>query len=208
MEGLRVIAGTLKGRIIHKPKDLRVRPATHKTREAIFDILAESVQGARVLDCFAGAGSYGIEAISRGAAHATFVEINRDTAACLNRTITELNIAGRTTVHTGDIRIHLRKMARDGLRPDLVFLDPPFIEHYFRMLLENPHLACVLAPGALAVLEYPRPLEQVILPLAAARGYQVQDLRSYGQVGVAFMGRLKEPPPPPLYPSSRKEPDP
>ena len=189
---LRVVAGTLRGRRIRQPGDGRVRPVVHKTRDAIFNILAEKVQDARILDCFAGSGSYGIEAISRGAREACFIELNRHTAGVLQHSLEELDIAGQATVLRGDFRLHLKKLARDGHVFDIVMLDPPFLLSFYKKLLSHPSLPGVFAPDALGVLEFPRPQLKEIHQFVADNGFVIIETRFYGQVGISFL----EPPAP------------
>ncbi|HXG01311.1 MAG TPA: RsmD family RNA methyltransferase, partial [Bacteroidota bacterium] len=89
---MRVISGEYRGRILKSVNTLLVRPATDRVKQTIFDVLSTrlDLEGAIVLDLFAGSGSLGIEALSRGAAHATFVETNRDAARCIRQNLTAL----------------------------------------------------------------------------------------------------------------------
>jgi 16S rRNA (guanine966-N2)-methyltransferase len=114
---LRVVAGRFKGRTLHAPRGTSVRPTSDKVRGAIFNVLGD-VEGLRVLDLFAGTGALGIEALSRGAADAGFVDT--DTAP-VERNLDAIGVA--TTVHRGDA---LRFLANADDRYDLVFLDPPY----------------------------------------------------------------------------------
>lgn len=126
---MRVIAGLYKGRRIRTVEDLSVRPATDRVKQTLFDMLANriSLEGARVLDLFAGSGSLGIEALSRGAAHATFVESNEEAARIIEHNLTTLGCEGLADVHDMDALDYVRN-ARGTY--DLVFADPPYgFEH-------------------------------------------------------------------------------
>ena len=114
---MRVVAGELKGRTLHAPKGQGIRPTSDKVRGAIFNVL-QDVEGAHVLDLFAGTGALGIEALSRGAADVTFVDA--DTAAA-ERNLASLGI--EATVQRRDV---LRFLESDDGRYDLVFADPPY----------------------------------------------------------------------------------
>jgi len=184
---IRIVAGTLRGRRIHQPKDERVRPVVHKTRDAIFNILQDKVEGARILDCFSGSGSYGIEAISRGAKEAYFIEINRHTAGLIKKSLEDLEIADQGTILRGDFRLHLRKLARDGQRFDIVMLDPPFLVSFYKKLLSNPALPQIFAQWGIGVLEYPRPQEKEIHQFVRENGFTIIETRVYGQVGISFL---------------------
>ncbi|MGI8748968.1 MAG: 16S rRNA (guanine(966)-N(2))-methyltransferase RsmD, partial [Thermoleophilaceae bacterium] len=120
---MRVVAGTHRGRRLHRPPGLGTRPTSDRVREALFSMLADNVTGARVLDLFAGSGALGIEALSRGAARAVFVESSRSTVETVQRNLSELGLDAR--VHRRDALSYLRG-AGGSSHYDLVFLDPPY----------------------------------------------------------------------------------
>ncbi len=121
---IRIIAGEFKGRRLQTPAGDAVRPTADRVREAWFSIMQRSIRGARVLDLFAGSGALGLEALSRGAVAADFVERHRRSLAALHANITALHVAERTVVHRRDA---LRFVER--LQPghyDVAFADPPY----------------------------------------------------------------------------------
>jgi 16S rRNA (guanine(966)-N(2))-methyltransferase RsmD len=118
---MRVVAGRYRGRTLHAPKGASTRPTSDKVREALFSVLGD-VEGVRVLDLFAGSGALGIEALSRGAAEATFVDSDQRAAAAIRRNLDELGVAA-ATVRRRDVLAFLR--SADG-QFDLVFADPPY----------------------------------------------------------------------------------
>ena len=122
---MRVIAGLYKGRILKTVQDLSVRPATDRVKQTIFDMLTNRIEfeGARVLDLFAGSGSLGIEALSRGAAHVTFVELNPDAQMFIERNIEMLGCEEASLVVSMDAMQFLR---RSQEHYDLIFADPPY----------------------------------------------------------------------------------
>jgi 16S rRNA (guanine966-N2)-methyltransferase len=121
---MRIIAGEFRGRRLRPPPDRRVRPTADRVREAWFSIIGPAVPGARVVDFFAGSGALGLEALSRGAVHATFVELGTPSLAALRHNIAELGLEDRTAVRRGDA---LRFAARlDVSAFDLAFADPPY----------------------------------------------------------------------------------
>ena len=122
---MRVIAGEAKGRPLVAAKGGGTRSATDRIRETLFAILAQRVEGARVLDLFAGAGTLGIEALSRGADHATFVERAPEALAALRRNLATTKYDDRALVVRSDV---LGFLAGDIGRYDLVFCDPPFAD--------------------------------------------------------------------------------
>jgi 16S rRNA (guanine966-N2)-methyltransferase len=122
---MRVISGRYKGRRLKAPTWEGLRPTSDKLRETLFNILAPRVEGARVLDGYAGTGAVGIEAISRGAAHVTFVEKNRRAAALIAANLKECGIERGYTIQCAEV-----VAALDALRAadvfDLILLDPPY----------------------------------------------------------------------------------
>ena len=123
---MRVIGGTARGTRLTAPPSRIVRPTPDRMRESIFNILAERVVGARVLDLFAGTGSPGIEALSRGAAACTFVEKERICLAALRVNLERTHLADRATVITRDAFRCLAALAKTGAAFDLIFVDPPY----------------------------------------------------------------------------------
>lgn len=120
----RIVSGIWRGRRLIVPRDSRVRPTAERVREAWLSILMPELPGARVLDLYAGSGALGLEAISRGAAHATFVDTSADSLVALHANIATLGAGERSTVLRADA---LRFVA--GLEPlafDIALADPPF----------------------------------------------------------------------------------
>jgi 16S rRNA (guanine(966)-N(2))-methyltransferase RsmD len=149
---MRVVAGDLGGRVLRAPHGAATRPTSEKVREAVFAILPD-VAGARVLDVFAGSGAVGIEALSRGAAHATFVDSGRAALAAVRANLAALGVpADRATVHAGDAV----GFARAAGGPfELVFVDPPYASDLaVRVATALP--AAALAAGATVVVEHDR----------------------------------------------------
>ena len=155
---MRIIAGSRKGHSIAAPKGLDTRPTSDRVREAVFDIVAAWVEGADILDLFAGSGAMGLEALSRGAARAVFVE--GDPAACrtIERNLDKLGLHGE--VRCADV---LATIANERRRYDLVFCDPPYAERDHEALAR--YLPGLLADGGLLVFETAAKVEPD-LPLA------------------------------------------
>jgi 16S rRNA (guanine(966)-N(2))-methyltransferase RsmD len=147
---MRVSGGELRSREIHVPGGRAVRPTPGRVREALFSIVGERVRDARVLDLFAGTGAIGFEALSRGAAHATFVEAHASTAARIRDTAKRLGVADRATV----VAATAERAARTLAGPfDFVYADPPFAAGPPATTLEELHVRGVIVPGTLVVYE-------------------------------------------------------
>jgi 16S rRNA (guanine966-N2)-methyltransferase len=154
MATIRIVAGERRGHRLAVAGHGGVRPTSEKVREAVFDVLG-SVDGDVVLDLFAGSGALGLEALSRGAARATFVEAERSAARILRQNISALQYVDRSRVIVADHGAAVRRMVEDGEVCDLLFLDPPY-----RMLPRvvaglRPFLPSVLAPDGRLVIEGP-----------------------------------------------------
>ena len=145
---MRVIAGEFKGRRLKPPKWGGIRPTSDKLRETLFNILAPRIAGARVLDAYAGTGALGLEALSRGAAHATFVEKDRRAAGLIEENAHVCGLKGGYTIACGDFMTWRGGAA--GIF-DLILLDPPYDIRDVQRVLERA--AGLLSPGGLLVLE-------------------------------------------------------
>ena len=167
---MRVVAGLYRGRRLVAPPGDATRPTSDRVRESLFSVLGPSVEGARVLDLFAGSGALGIEALSRGAAAAVFVDRAPAAIKAVRANLHALGI--EADVRRLEARLALRAASARSEAYDLIFLDPPYrrAAELGRALSEA--LPAVLAPGARVVTESDRrePLE-VALPVTDERRY-------------------------------------
>jgi 16S rRNA (guanine966-N2)-methyltransferase len=160
---MRIIAGSRKGHKIHAPKGLNTRPTADRVREAAFNLIGP-VDGATVLDLYAGSGAMGLEALSRGAASAVFVEADRDAARAIDRNLDRLRLTGATVLRQ-DVRTALAGESGARRRYDLVLIDPPYDQWEDLESRLAPYLTTVLAPDGLLVVETSSRVEPQ-LPLA------------------------------------------
>ena len=149
---MRIIAGSLKGRRLDAPKWEGLRPTSGKLRETLFNVVAPRIAGAIVLDGYAGSGSVGIEALSRGAAHVTFVERDRRAVALIEANLEHCGVTDRYAIIRARFAGNERPPA--GHRFDLVFLDPPYGATELAAALEAA--GPLIAGGALLILEHAR----------------------------------------------------
>lgn len=138
---MRITAGEHRGRRLRSPKGWGTRPTSDLLRQAIFNVVGARVACARVLDLFAGTGALGVEALSRGAAEATFVEQDRAALASLRANLADLRLSARARILPRDALAVLTALARAGERYDCVFLDPPYAGDLALQCVER------LAPG-------------------------------------------------------------
>jgi 16S rRNA (guanine966-N2)-methyltransferase len=147
---MRVIAGEAKGRTLVAPRGGVTRAATDRIRETLFAIVEPELDGARVLDLFAGAGTLGIEALSRGAARATFVERGAEAVKALRRNLESTNFGARSEVVVANVIAYLDSRPRGPF--DVVFCDPPFADvGIAEATLGHEGLRAAVAPDGLVV---------------------------------------------------------
>ena len=167
---MRIIAGSRKGARIFAPKGVETRPTADRAREAAFNLVGP-VDGASVLDLFAGSGAMGLEALSRGAASATFVERDRLAADTIARNVDKLGLAGATVLRDDAARV-LAGDAAAGRRYDLVLVDPPYRMLAGLLPTLAVYLPSVVAPDGLVVVESDaREEPELPLPKRTSRRY-------------------------------------
>jgi 16S rRNA (guanine966-N2)-methyltransferase len=182
---VRIVGGVLRGRPIATPRDQSIRPTADRVRQAMFDILnhgiADSaIEGARVLDLFAGTGALAFEALSRGAASAVLVDESAEARALMRETIVALGLAGRTRI--------LRRDATqlglvEAIEPaTLVFLDPPYGKGLGERALASAIAGGWIARGAVIVLE-----EEATAPVSPGPGIERIDERNWGGTKALFL---------------------
>ena len=171
LPSMRVVAGDLRGRRIEAPTSDATRPTTDKVREAVFNSLRslDVVEGARVLDLYAGTGAMGIEALSRGASHCVFVERDRDALAVLKKNISALGLSDRSTV----LAVDAMTVAARQPDIDLLIADPPYGFTQWRELIVD-------ADAAVVVLESDRAVGEI-------EGWDTIREKKYGRTHVAFL---------------------
>jgi 16S rRNA (guanine966-N2)-methyltransferase len=181
---MRIVGGRLGGRTLAAPKSQAIRPTSDRLRESLFNILAHSygdpVTGARVLDLFAGTGALGLEAMSRGAAFALFIDDGAEARALLRQNVEALGLGGVT-------RIFRRNATRLGaVHPntpfDLVFLDPPYRQGLAEAALASLRDGGWLAPGGLIIVE-----EAADAAFAPPEGFAEAERRRYDDTELAFL---------------------
>jgi 16S rRNA (guanine966-N2)-methyltransferase len=181
---LRVIAGTHKRRALKTPAGLGTRPTAGRVREALFSILG-NLEGLCVLDLYAGSGALGIEALSRGASFAVFVESDRAALACIRENLAELGLESRALVLSNRVeRLPVARLIEGGGTVDLVFCDPPWAD-VDQAAASIPHLLSAMSESAQVALEHPqgRALE--------LEGFVRDQQRRWGDTGVSFFSRIR-----------------
>ena len=174
---MRIIGGQFRSRIIEMPKGAEIRPTQDRVRESVFNILAD-VNGRRVLDLFAGSGAYGLEALSRGADHATFVENNSRCLLTIEANVNSLAIPeSRYKIMRSSAYMSLSRFDNDGDKFDIVFIDPPYHKDMAKKCLRYIDYYDILSPIGLVVVEHFRTdsLETELDNLAPGKTYKYGD---------------------------------
>jgi 16S rRNA (guanine966-N2)-methyltransferase len=185
---MRIIAGQRRGHKIDGPRDEVTRPTSDFVREAIFNLLGDSIVDRVAIDLYAGTGALGLESLSRGASRAIFVELNRDNVALIHRNIATLRYEDRTRVHLADARRWARSFEPAEDTPLAVFLDPPYREyenHPERVRQTLEHLVERLPVESILVVESRSGLDDAVLP-----DIDAWDIRKYGGTQVAILNGM------------------
>ncbi len=151
---VRVISGKLKGRKLFSVRGLNLRPTSDRVKEAIFDILQDQIQEKKVLDLFAGTGALGIEALSRGATRAVFIEENTASLGALRRNIEACRLGGEVEVLAREVNGGIRFLESRGESFEVIFLDPPYGKGLARKTIESLAKSPIAAPGGLIIAEH------------------------------------------------------
>jgi 16S rRNA (guanine966-N2)-methyltransferase len=181
---MRVVGGRLRGRVLKSPQSQAIRPTADRLRESLFNILVHAyddpIDGARVLDLFAGTGALGIEALSRGAAFALFVDDGVEARALLRGNVEALGLGGSSKVYRRDAT---RLGPAHPMQPfSLVFADPPYGKGLAEKALASARDGGWLAPGALAAVE-----EATSASFTAPQGFEELERRTYDDTEFVFL---------------------
>jgi len=176
---IRIISGAFGGRKIEAPDNDRTHPMSERIRNALFNSIGDEIEGANVLDAFAGTGAVGLEALSRGAKTALFVEKDRIAQKILAKNITGLGVEERATIIRTTVHNWLE--TADVPRFNLIFADPPYHDPQFSTVTK---LFDLLLPNGLMVLSHPGRGEA-----PTKLGIVVVDNRSYGNASLTFYRR-------------------
>ena len=179
---MRVITGSARGCRLVTPEGLDVRPTGEKVKEGIFSSIQFEIEGAYVLDLFAGSGQLGIEALSRGAAHGVFIDSSARSLRCVNENLRNTKLTHMAEVINRDSYDYIRLTAQTF---DIIFLDPPYRYGHIRKLL--PLAAAKLKDDGSIICEYEKEAEQPEAP----EGLTLKKIYSYGRINTAV---FKKPP--------------
>lgn len=180
---MRIVGGEFRGRALETPRSSAIRPTSDRTREAVFNVIAHTypdrLEGARVLDLFAGTGALGLEAISRGASHCLFIEETAEGRGLIRTNVEAFGLQGRTKIFRRDAA----SLGKAGtIAPfNLVFADPPYGKGLAERAIAEAIAGGWLLPNALVIVE-----EAASSPFNPPAELSVADRRDYGDTTVTF----------------------
>jgi 16S rRNA (guanine(966)-N(2))-methyltransferase RsmD len=191
---MRITGGSLRGRLLRAPLGKATRPTSSKVREAVFNIAGDGIVDARVLDLYAGSGAMGIEALSRGAVFAAFVESSAAAVRAILGNLDDLELDDRAVVVRGSVTDGLQRLSETEEKFRLVFADPPYAGRGAEETLTAVAASGVLAPGSLVIVEHTKrqELSAEFGPLTLVSSHRYGDTVvsvyafSGGQTGRAF----------------------
>jgi len=188
---LRVCSGTAKGKMLKSPRVTGVRPTSARVRQAIFSALADRIGGSSILDLYAGTGAIGIEALSRGAAEAVFVELSPKCVRTIKENLELTGFSHEATIFKGDVLKVLPGLARQNRKFDVILADPPYdvkrrkggkkslVEKTLKALVESD----ILRSNSLVVAEHPDLQPGLEIP----EGLRLLSVRKYGDTVVSIL---------------------
>lgn len=183
---LRIISGELKGKRLFSPKGVKIRPTADRIRESIFNILAPRIPDSVVLDLFAGTGALGIEALSRRASFAIFIDSDKEALAVIEKNVSACRLQGRVKIIRADIVKNNAALKNVYPPVDLVFMDPPYNKNLIKPALINLSASRFLQKNALIIIEHAM---TETLP-EYVEEYTLSDQRRYGKTLVSFLNYM------------------
>ena len=153
---MRVIAGKARRLLLVSPEGKNTRPTTDRIKETLFNMLQNDVYDSEFLDLFSGCGGIGIEALSRGAKHATFVEYERKALACIRTNLEKTKLAEQSTVLPMEVTYAVSRLEKQGRCFDIIYADPPYGKGYEEKLASQIAASTIVKPGTLLIFESSR----------------------------------------------------
>ncbi len=180
---MRVVAGIAKGRRLKSVRGQKTRPTADRVKESLFSILGDKVSQGRFLDLYAGSGAIGIEALSRGAPRAVFVDNSRAAAQVLRGNLERVGLSQLAEVHVQDVRRAIAALANRGLEFGCIFMDPPYVQDKVMETLVAVDKTGLAGANTLVIVEHSRK-ERVAEKVGSLERIRVQ---TYGETEISFL---------------------
>jgi 16S rRNA (guanine(966)-N(2))-methyltransferase RsmD len=158
---MRIVAGKFRGRKLKGPEGMDLRPTSDRLKQTLFNIIGPRVIGAAVADVFAGSGAIGLEALSRGAREAVFIDSDRAAVRLIRRNLALCGVTSGCRILHGDVFAQLRMLGREGFKAEIIFFDPPYEWGPYGDLVEVPFKSGVACEESLVIVEHHR---KAVLP--------------------------------------------
>ncbi|PHS32042.1 MAG: 16S rRNA (guanine(966)-N(2))-methyltransferase RsmD [Alkaliphilus sp.] len=184
---MRIIAGSAKGRKLITPKNYDVRPTLDRVKESLFSMIQNYIADSVVVDLFAGTGNLGIEALSRGAKTAYFVDNNRKSIDMIEQNLIKTKLKENAVILKADIIIGIEKLRFKNIKADLIFADPPYVNENILLLLHKISDLVILSVDGLLILEHDK---KYSIPTVVGNLVQWKK-NEYGNTSITIF-RLKE----------------
>lgn len=179
---MRIIGGQARGRAIVAPPGEKTRPTQDYVRESLFNIIRWDIEGAKVLDLFAGTGALSLESVSRGAASAVMIDMDRAACECIKKNMETTRLKDRCRLISRDYRQALKALEAEGERFDVVFIDPPYRMENTGEMCAELYDRNLLSPEAMLLVEHRRGMAPLIDPR-----FEAFDQRNYGDTQITFV---------------------
>ena len=180
---MRIITGSAKGAKLKAPQGLDTRPTADRVKESVFNILGDIVVDANVLDLFAGTGNLGLEALSRGAKRAVFIDQGSESISIIKENANHTKLVEQTEIYRNDVLRALDKFVQTGRSFDLLFCDPPYKKGFVQAVLEKLDNNSIMAPNGIVVIEHSRH-EPII---DEWKNLQLRRTERYGATLISFL---------------------
>lgn len=177
---MRVISGTCKGRRLTPIQGQKIRPTADRTKESLFNILGSKVRQSNILDLFAGTGALGIEALSRGAEQATFIDLHTNV---IHENLRLCRLEKKAAVICRDLTKTSSLFIPDGSKFDLVFMDPPYGKKYVGQVLDNNSFVHLLKDDSIIIAEH----SQKERPLASSEKFEIYRQKKHSKTLLSFI---------------------
>jgi 16S rRNA (guanine(966)-N(2))-methyltransferase RsmD len=185
---MRIIGGEARGRRLFSPRASTVRPTANRVKDAFFNIIG-SIDGKTFLDLFAGTGSMGLEALSRGALRAMFIENNPALVDAITRNISACGFDGRSGILRSDVIEAIRSLTKRSETFDILFADPPYERGFVRRILDHEGIAALMSRGALLAVQHS---VREAIDLSAPACLVLTDQRQYGDTILSFLEKRED----------------
>lgn len=184
---MRVISGTARGSILHSIENINTRPTLDRVKESLFNIIQNKIADAVVLDLFAGSGALAIEALSRGAQKAYLCDCSKEAIQMINKNLEKTRLIEKTKIYNTDYMETLKRIEKENVKFDIIFLDPPYKLDLSIKALEQISKSKLLNEEGIIIIETDEPKRDLEELDKSKLDYNMYDLRKYGRASLIFL---------------------